>query len=365
MASMIDSPFSNGEGRFFFDENGQAERVDDAPAMTLVTDLPDEEAGDSKNSSKDNDIEISILDDTPPEDRGRPIADIEKPLKDESADEEIKQYSKSVQERFNQMTARAHAERRAAEQHARERDEAINHLKRINAENNRLKEILQSGEKALMDEHKGRLDVALKQAKAAYREASDAGDHAGMAEAQAEIARAVAQMEQALHYKPMQVQKVEEADLLKSFNQEQTRQPQAAQPSQEAVNWQMRNQWFGTSGEEPMSNYAMGVHQQILREGKVKPDTKEYFEKIDQELHKRFPDRFQSSQRSQQRGDTPPRSIVAGPGRIQSAGNKKVVQLTESQVRLAKRLNLTPQQYAAQLIKEQEASNGKDLSYSS
>jgi hypothetical protein len=89
----------------------------------------------------------------------------------------------------------------------------------------------------------------------------------------------------------------------------------------------------------------------------IDPESEEYYELIDSRMKEVFPTQFGNSN---QRTNTsmvvetaPPRkkSVVASASR-NSGASPRTVTLTETQVRLAKRLGLTPQQYAAQLMKE-------------
>jgi hypothetical protein len=336
------------EGRFFFDDEGTADKVSGFPDPKEI------------DLSKDKpEIEVVVKDDTPDKDKGKWIAD---PAKDGDPDtvpdDEAKQYSDKVRERISKLTARQHAERRAAENFARERDEAVKLAKRLIAENNQLKEVVEGGEKVLMGEHKARLEGALAQAKAQYREATEAGDTNGVIAAQENMAKAIAQMERLSAHRP-QVLPREKEDI--EFTPVQQQKPQATEG---AAAWQEKNPWFGAEGYEPMTNMALGLHQTMVREG-VTPDTKEYYGRIDKEIRQRFPERFKSSAgNGQGNGQQQPqrRAIVAAPTRQSGNGQRKVVQLTESQVRLARRLGLTPQQYAEQVAAE-ESSDGKNFTF--
>jgi hypothetical protein len=106
-----------------------------------------------------------------------------------------------------------------------------------------------------------------------------------------------------------------------------------------------------------MTALAYAVHETLVRDQGVKPDTEEYYEKIDVSIRTRFPDYFEKDEEVQvsvapQRN---PSTVVAPSNRNNGARPRKI-QLTATQVSLAKRLGLTPEQYAKQLIKE--SSNG-------
>jgi len=93
------------------------------------------------------------------------------------------------------------------------------------------------------------------------------------------------------------------------------------------------------------------VHEKLVKQG-LNPQTQadQYYSAIDDSMRQRFPDKFDV----QEVEEAPVRqtgSVVAPAQR--SAKKPRKVQLTSTAVALAKRLGLTPEQYAAQLMKEQ------------
>ena len=123
--------------------------------------------------------------------------------------------------------------------------------------------------------------------------------------------------------------------------------------------WMAENDWFQKDGYEEMTGYALGVHQKLIKKNispKVEPEL--YYSEIDKAMKARFPEEFQDNQNVETKEvSAPPRtggSVVAPPSR--SAKQPRKVQLTSTQVNLARRLGLSNEQYAAQLLKE--ASNG-------
>ena len=127
--------------------------------------------------------------------------------------------------------------------------------------------------------------------------------------------------------------------------QQQVSAPQPVQPDEKTLRWQAKNQWFGANGYEEVTSYALGLHQKLVNSG-VDPRSDEYFQTIDTRLHKTFPDIFGGS------ASKKPAAVVAPATR---SSGKKVVQLTSTQLALAKKFGLTPQQYAAQVSKLENA----------
>ncbi len=124
--------------------------------------------------------------------------------------------------------------------------------------------------------------------------------------------------------------------------------PQVPAPDEDAVAWQAKNQWFGSDPE--MTSFAYGIHEKLVRQENVDPKSEDYYTRIDKRMKEVFPDYF-GMEKGQPPTTTSQSSVVAPATRNNSARPRKV-QLTATQVSLAKRLGLTPKQYANQLIKD-------------
>lgn len=297
-------------------------------------------------SSGKVDVEIDVVDDTPVSDKDKWNAD-DKPVDDDPDEDEATKYSRRVKERIAKETAKVHAERRAKEDRERQLNEAASTMQRLIQENNNLKGLIENGEKVLVSEHQGRLESQLTAAKVAYREAHEAGDINGQLAAQENIAKIASQMDRLSVHRVNPIQRMDEKEVERYRVQQQ---PAQAQPEPEALSWQDKNRWFGR--DDVMTSHAMAFHNQLTaKEGITPQDGDKYWKRIDQEMRTRFPERFQS-----EAGTAPRRTdtVVASPSRAGNGGGKptRKVTLTETQVRLAKRLGLTPQQYAEQVVAE-------------
>jgi hypothetical protein len=300
-----------------------------------------------QKKSEEEKINVEVSDDTPEEDRGRWVAGDADGEPDLPGEEEVRGYASGARKRINQVTARMHAERRRADEIAREHVEAVNLARRLMAENNSLKDFVNQGQKVLMGEHQGRLKGVVEAAKAAYKEAHDAGDAAGMIAAQEQLASAIAKMERAAATPPMNLQREDETVFQRPLaNGGQPMAPPPPDPA--AVKWHEKNAWFGR--DDAMTGYALGLHKEMIERRGVTPDQPEYYKTLDQEMRKRFPDRFQRNGSMERRSQTPVGAVSrTGNG----SGGPRTVRITESQARLAKRLGLTLEQYAQQLVLEQ------------
>ena len=99
-----------------------------------------------------------------------------------------------------------------------------------------------------------------------------------------------------------------------------------------------------SEGFEEVTSYALGLHQKLVNSG-VDPQSAKYFETIDANIRTKFPEVFSEEKPATSKK---PASVVAPAGRASGA---KRVQLTPTALALAKKLGLTPQQYAAHVAK--------------
>ena len=312
--------------------------------------FPDEieakKGGKVEAKQEEDDFSFEVEDDTPPEDRGR--EPLPKEIVQELEQDELEDYSEKVKTRLKQLKKVYHDERRDKDQAHRERQAAEDLAKRVLEENRTLKNRLSEGEKNYLDTYMSAAEMELDAAKRTYREAYDAGDTDKLIEAQEKISNANYKLQKAKEYVPsLQRQEDDVKD---------EPEAQVARPDPRAVAWQERNTWFGQ--DEEMTSLALGLHQKLVKQyGSSYPSTDEYWQKVDSTMRQRFPDYFQEKpqQTSQSGSRTEKSSTVVAPA-TRSTGSKKIV-LKQSQLSVAKKLGLTPEQYARELMK-MEANNG-------
>ena len=297
-------------------------------------------------TDSESDVEVEIVDDTPERDRGR------KPLDREvtdPTDEEIESYSDNVKKRIKDLTHARHDERRAKEALLREKQELERLAQHMMEENRRLKQTVNTGTEQYAASVKQIADSEVEKAKRALKEANESFDTEAIISAQEALMDAKMKAEAAKNFRPTALQ-VDEP-VVQMRQQQET----APQVDEKTLRWQARNQWFGASGFEEHTSFALGLHQKLVNSG-LDPRSDEYFERIDARMKSTFPDVFGNEDRPTKSGDGSrrPASVVAPATR--STGARKV-QLTPTQAALAKKYGLTPQQYAAEVAKL-EKSNG-------
>jgi hypothetical protein len=240
-----------------------------------------------------------------------------------------------------------HDERRAKESADREREEAVRYAQQITEENKKLKTTLSSGEEEYLKTLKSALEHQLESAKRDYREAYNAGETDKIIEAQSKMNDAQLKLSQTESYERKFNNTLQQADKEVYIQQ----QPQVQKPDQKAVKWQEKNDWFGT--DEEMTSLALGLHEKLVRSG-IDPTSDEYYRRIDGTMQKRFPEYFGDATLDEEKPAqrTKPSTVVAPATR--STAPKKV-RLTKTQVALAKKFGLTPEQYARETLKLENA----------
>ena len=295
---------------------------------------------------KQDELELEIEDDTPPEDRGK------EPLPEEIVKEvendTLEDYSERVKQRMAQLKKMHHDERREKEKADRERQEAVKIAEQYIQQNQQLKTTLSSGEEDYIKTLQGKFESDLAVAQRDYREAYDSGDTNKIVEAQTKMNDAQYKLSSAQNMRPQYNFSGQQAETRVESNQQV--QPSIAQPDVKATDWKSKNDWFGK--DEQMTSLALGVHEQLVRDG-ISPSSDEYYRRIDETMQKRFPENFgDNSLEPEKPAQRKPSNVVAPATRSTSP---KKVRLTKTQVALAKKLKLTPEQYAREIMKLENA----------
>ena len=290
---------------------------------------------DEVDNTDNDDLEIEIVDDTPAPDQGR------QPLSREVADPtdaEIESYSDKVKNRIKELTHARHDERRVKEATLREKEELERLTTTLLDENRQLKGYVDNGTKHMAASALTAAEGNMAAARRAYKEAQDAFDTDAIIAAQEALTDAKIKLEGIKNFRPTPLQTVSDKV------QTPVSAPAKVQPDEKSLRWQAKNQWFGSDGFEEVTSFALGLHQKLVNSG-LDPRSDDYYEQIDGRVKNKFPEVFGKSQSESARR---PASVVAPAAR--SSGVRKV-QLTKTQVALAKKFGLTPQQYAAQVAK--------------
>jgi hypothetical protein len=262
--------------------------------------------------------------------------------------DELDEYSAEAKKKIDGFRKIYHDERRAKEAADRERQEAIDIAKKLYEENKSLKGRVNSTEMVAVDSFKTNAEQDLAMAKKEYRDAYESGDSEKLVEAQEKMTTAKIRLDRAF-------------DVSQNLNQrralqEQENEVQIPQQSekpvvrdQKATSWQERNPWFGQDDE--MTSLALGLHEKLVKtNGMAYATTDEYYKRIDETMRKRFPENFEEAEVNEERSSprTKPSTVVAPASRSTSS---KKIKLNTSQQAIAKKLGLTNEQYARELLK--------------
>ena len=292
----------------------------------------------------DFDLQIEIEDDTPESDRGH------KPMPKEVVQQieadELEEYSEKAKERLKQLKKVYHDERREKEAALREQQEAIRIAQQILAENKNLRATMATGEKEYISTMQYAAETDLEMAKRKYREAYDSGDSDQIAEAQQGLTEATLRMDKAKNFRPT-IQNVENDVKLPQIQE----QPKSA-PDGKFVDFSERNSaWFRKDPE--MTQAAYGLHEKLAQQyGQQYIGTDDYYQRIENTIRKIFPEAFPNSADDEDSAESKPQrkatTVVASAKRSTAP---KQIKLTASQLALSKKLKLTPEQYAREVLK--------------
>jgi hypothetical protein len=288
------------------------------------------------------DIEVEIVDDTPPADRGR--EPLPKEIVEELEKDDLEEYSDKVKKRLGQMKKVWHDERRAKEQASREREEALRFAQLRDDENKQLKQRLGAGEKLFVEEVTKFTTTEVANVKEKLKQAYEAGDAGAIADAQEELTDVKLKLKEYQRFKPTLQEPTDSVEVVREQVQPQHR-TQNTDPKAEV--WRQKNTWFGA--DEEMTALALGLHEKLVRSG-VDPRSDDYYRRVDETMKKRFPENFEEEQ-PQEQGKPVQRKAanVVAPATRSTAPQK--VRLTPTQVSLARKFNLTNEAYAKELIK--------------
>ena len=302
-----------------------------------------------------SDVDVEVVDDRPPEDRRPPAKEAKE---EEGGDEELEGYSDKVKKRINKLRYQQHEERRQREAAEKMREEAVRVAQKYADENKKYHAIIQEGEQYLVHQIRERANLALEQAKSHYRQAYEEGNTDKVVEAQEAMMRAQSEFQSAdYQMNQMNAERQRFAQQPQRFPEPQppAQQPQPQvqeppQPTEKAAKWAQDNPWFGQ--EKDMTALAYGVHERLVRDEGYDPNSDEYFETIDRTMRSKFPEYFGDEEVSTEEPAAKSPPVVTAPSSRNNGAKPRKVKLTRTQLSLAKRLGLTPEQYANQLVKE-------------
>lgn len=310
---------------------------------TIDKDAPDDDDG----------FEVFQQDDEEPRKKSLTKGDN---VEDDDGDE-LENYSDRVQKRIKKMTWEKNEERRQREAAEQMREEAVRFAQQLQQRNQQYEQVIHHGEAYVIQQVKDRAKAMVERAQDKYRKAYEEGDTDAIIAAQEELLNAKAEafsvghQEQNYQQRAQQWQQMQRARQMQPQRPQQ--QPQVPRPTPRATEWAQENPWFGDEQHKDMTALAYGIHEKLVREDGLQPDSDKYYQEIDRRMQQRFPEYFSGEQ-----GQVTPTSTrrksdtVVAPAARNNGAKPRQVKLTSTQLALAKKLGLTPEQYARELTKE-------------
>jgi len=295
-----------------------------------------------EEDSNDGGFEVEVVDDTPKADRGRKASE---PPSDVT-DEELEEYSDKVRNRIKHFSKGYHDERRAKEQAIRERQELEDVARKLVEENKELKGTVGKNQSTMLEQAKISANSELERAKALYKDAYESGDAEAVVDAQENLTAAKIKVDRVNNFKLPALQEEETP-----VNLQTESAPVAADAR--ANEWARNNPWFNS--DEEMTSLALGLHAKLQKNG-VAVGSDEYYESIDSRMRQVFPDYFEDTEEEVEVDQPKKQPNVVAPATRSTAPKK--IRLTQTQVNIAKRLGLTPEQYARQVAIDMRKANG-------
>jgi hypothetical protein len=303
-----------------------------------------------KPLTKESDLELEVVDDRPDGDRRPP----ESKAAESGTDEELEHYGENVQKRIKKLTYKQHEERRKREEAERMREEAVKVAQQYAQQAQHYQQVISQGEKFIHEQAEARAQVLFEKAKQEYRQAYEEGNTDKVIQAQEEM-MAAKNEQSAAQFNARNVRQPQPQQQRQQPQQRQQAapQPKAPVPSQQAQEWASENKWFGQ--DKAMTGFAYGIHEKLVTEEGIEPDTDEYYEAINRTMRQTFPDHFGAEESgsvyaTSSTRQSPP--VVTAPSTRNNGAKPRKVRLNRTQIALAKRLGITPEQYANQLLKE-------------
>lgn len=249
---------------------------------------------------------------------------------------ELDQVSENVQKRIAKLTAKM----REAE---RREQAAIEYARNVQAKAQDLEQKLVVTDQSRLNEAKTRLETQQATLRSIIKRAREEGDIDTETEAQQRLAELSYEQRQVSDW--IEQQKAQPVQRQEPVYQPQPQYqaPQPPAPSAKADSWAERNPWFGQ--DRTMTYAAWGIHQTLVDEEGIDPESDEYYTELDNRLRNEFPNKFQPAQtNNRQRSNVPSVAPASRSSGVNSA--RRTVRLSPSQVAIAKKLGVPLEEYA-------------------
>lgn len=282
-----------------------------------VKKVEDAEEPETEEESGEKETEASAVDD-----------EKESEEAESSDDDDLTQYSQSVQRRIGRLTAKARdLERRELE--------ALEYAKAVKSELDVLKTRERQLSKNLETEAEVRLKAQEQLLKDQLKLAVDSGDVDKQIDAQQNLAQLAIERERVRNFRVYREQQETAVP-----QNPVTPPPPPPRPDKKAQDWANRNQWFGA--DRAMTFTAYEIHNDLMNEG-YDGAADDYYKELDMRMRREFPNKFKEIVQKK-----PASTVASGrPTQVKKASSD--AELTESQKSIARRLGVSYDDYKRQL----------------
>jgi hypothetical protein len=261
--------------------------------------------------------------------------EVEKP-QEEKKDQELSDYSEGVQKRISKLTKKW----REAE---RQKDAAVKYAEGVIVDQRQMKSRLSKLEPGFLHATEESIKTGLDAAKAKLAAAREANDLGAETEAMASISELGYKKAKYLEAKEAQDKVAKRKSQPMPSLQDAMKSPQLpADPKAEG--WAEKNSWFGT--DSAMTYTAFDIHKRLTEDQGFDTSSDEYYAEIDKQMKLAFPQKFGTTDTKE---STKPVQQVASAKRSTNTGRRKV-RLTSSELAIAKKLGVPPEEYAKQKL---------------
>lgn len=257
---------------------------------------------------------------------------------------DLEEHSESVRKRIDKLTYKI----REAE---RREQAALEYARGLKGQLETYQERASRLDKSLVQEFDNRLKTQEKMIREELRRAIDEGNVDAQIEAQSSLAALAVENDRLRQSRLRREQEEAQQRALAARPQPQAAPvPQAPQPDPKARSWAERNEWFGN--DRAMTATAYAIHADLVEVEGFDPSSDEYYQELDNRIRSEFPHKFKPAQSSGSQAQRP-QSMVA-PARTTVKSNSTKVKLTESQIRVAKALGVSLEEYARHTRMQQQ-----------
>jgi len=251
------------------------------------------------------------------------------------ADRELEEHSESVRKRIDKLTYKI----REAE---RREQAALEYAKGVKGQLDTYQEKAIRLDKSLVQEFDNRLKTQEKMVREELRRAIDEGNIDAQIDAQSSLASLAVENERLRQSRAV---RENEENQRKAFIARQAQVAaappvqRAPQPDPKARSWAEKNEWFGN--DRAMTATAYAIHSDLIETEGFDPTSNEYYQELDNRIRMEFPHKFKAAAPAGQR----PQPMVGSARSTVKSGSVRV-KLTESQIRVAKSLGVSLEEYA-------------------